>query len=171
MGLEEKPDPRGLAEGHKRLGVRFLNIREFNAAINEFLQALNLAPDDKDLCYFIASAYRAAGKLPQAIELLEKVREGRAKQLKADHPEMLSTLNNLASTYYSAGNLPRAIALYAQVRVAAEKRPGFVRVIDAVREDVDDGDALTRRRVAARLRRARGVKIEKPQSYRATEQQ
>src|SRR5262249_125088 len=55
MGVEEKPDPRGMAEVHKRLGVRYLNIREFRAAINEFLQALNLTPDDKDLYYFIGS--------------------------------------------------------------------------------------------------------------------
>src|SRR5262249_19559594 len=48
FGIEERPDPRGMAEVHKRLGVRYLNVREFRAAINEFLRALNLTPDDKD---------------------------------------------------------------------------------------------------------------------------
>jgi tetratricopeptide (TPR) repeat protein len=76
MGLEEKPDPRGLAEGHKRLGVRFLNIREFNAAINEFLQALNLTPDDKDLCYFIASAYHGMGLQAEAYDYYVRVDSG-----------------------------------------------------------------------------------------------
>jgi tetratricopeptide (TPR) repeat protein len=76
MGLEEKPDPRGLAEGHKRLGVRFLNIREFNAAINEFLQALNLTPDDKDLCYFIASAYHGMGRQAEAYDYYVRVDSG-----------------------------------------------------------------------------------------------
>src|SRR5262249_1750839 len=55
--------------------------------------------------------------------------------------------------------------------VAAEKRPGLVRVFDAMREDVDDGDAFTRNRGAARLRRARGMEIEKPQIPRPTGQQ
>jgi hypothetical protein len=50
--------------------------------------------------------------------------------------------------------------------VAAEKRPGFVRVIDAMREDADDGDASARHRGAARLRRAGGVEIEKPQGHK-----
>jgi tetratricopeptide (TPR) repeat protein len=76
MGLEEKPDPRGLAEAHRRLGVRYLNIREFNAAINEFLQALNLTPDDKDLCYFIGSAYHGMGRYADAYDYYMRVDSG-----------------------------------------------------------------------------------------------
>jgi tetratricopeptide (TPR) repeat protein len=75
-GIEEKPDPRGLAEIHKRLGVRYLNIREFRAAINEFLQALNLTPDDKDLYYFIGSSYHGLGYLPEAYDYYRRVDAG-----------------------------------------------------------------------------------------------
>lgn len=75
-GVEEKPDPRGLAEIHKRLGVRYLNIREFRAAINEFLQALNMAPDDKDLYYFIGSSYHGLGYLPEAYDYYRRVDAG-----------------------------------------------------------------------------------------------
>jgi tetratricopeptide (TPR) repeat protein len=75
-GIEEKPDPRGLAEIHKRLGVRYLNIREFRAAINEFLQALNMAPDDKDLYYFIGSSYHGLGYLPEAYDYYRRVDAG-----------------------------------------------------------------------------------------------
>jgi tetratricopeptide (TPR) repeat protein len=75
-GVEEKPDPRGMAEVHKRLGVRFLNIREFRAAINEFLQALNLTPEDKDLYYFIGSSYHGLNLQAEAYEYYRRVDSG-----------------------------------------------------------------------------------------------
>src|SRR5215470_14776869 len=75
-GVEEKPDPRGMAEVHKRLGVRFLNIREFRAAINEFLQALNLTPEDKDLYYFIGSSYHGMGLQAEAYDYYKRVDTG-----------------------------------------------------------------------------------------------
>ena len=76
IGIEEKPDPRGMAEIHKRLGVRYLNIREFRAAINEFLQALNMNPDDKDLYYFIGSSYHGLGLQPEAYDYYRRVDTG-----------------------------------------------------------------------------------------------
>lgn len=75
-GVEEKPDPRGMAEVHKRLGVRYLNIREFRAAINEFLQAMNLTPEDKDLCYFIGSSYHGLGLQAEAYDYYTRVDAG-----------------------------------------------------------------------------------------------
>ncbi|HEV2667886.1 MAG TPA: tetratricopeptide repeat protein, partial [Blastocatellia bacterium] len=75
-GVEEKPDPRGMAEVHKRLGVRYLNIREYRAAINEFLQARNLTPDDKDLYYFIGSSYHGLGLLADAFDYYSRVDAG-----------------------------------------------------------------------------------------------
>jgi tetratricopeptide (TPR) repeat protein len=76
VGVEEKPDPRGMAEVHKRLGVRFLNIREFRAAINEFLQALNLTPEDKDLYYFIGSSYHGLNLQAEAYDYYRRVDTG-----------------------------------------------------------------------------------------------
>src|SRR5262249_43136702 len=75
-GAEEKPDPRGMAEVHKRLGVRFLNIREFHAAINEFLQALNLTPEDKALYYFIGSSYHGLNLQAEAYDYYRRVDTG-----------------------------------------------------------------------------------------------
>jgi hypothetical protein len=75
-GVEEKPDPRGVAELHKRLGVRYLNIREFRAAINEFLQALNLTPEDKDLYYFIGSSYHGLNLQAEAYDYYRRVDTG-----------------------------------------------------------------------------------------------
>jgi tetratricopeptide (TPR) repeat protein len=76
LGIEEKPDPRAMAEVHKRLGVRYLNIREYRAAINEFLRALNLTPDDKDLYYFIGSSYHGLGLHAEAFDYYSRVDAG-----------------------------------------------------------------------------------------------
>lgn len=76
FGIEEKPDPRAMAEFHKRLGVRYLNIREYRAAINEFLRALNLTPDDKDLYYFIGSSYHGLDLQAEAYDYYRSVDAG-----------------------------------------------------------------------------------------------
>jgi tetratricopeptide (TPR) repeat protein len=73
---EEKPDPRGLADSHKKLGVRYLNVKMFRAAINEFLQAISLTPNDKDLYYFIGSSYHGLGQLADAYEYYKRVDSG-----------------------------------------------------------------------------------------------
>ncbi len=73
---EERPDPRGLADSHKKLGVRYLNVKMFRAAINEFLQAISLTPNDKDLYYFIGSSYHGLGQLADAYEYYKRVDGG-----------------------------------------------------------------------------------------------
>jgi tetratricopeptide (TPR) repeat protein len=73
---EERPDPRSVADLHKKLGVRYLNIREFRAAINEFLQALSLTPEDKDLYYFIGSSYHGLGQFAEAYDYYRRVDGG-----------------------------------------------------------------------------------------------
>lgn len=73
---EDKPDPRALSDTHKKLGVRYLNVREFRAAINEFLRALSLTPDDKDLYYFIGSSYHGLGQYAEAYDYYRRVDSG-----------------------------------------------------------------------------------------------
>jgi hypothetical protein len=65
-----------VADLHKKLGVRYLNIREFRAAINEFLQGLSLTPEDKDLYYFIGSSYHGLGQFPEAYDYYRRVDAG-----------------------------------------------------------------------------------------------
>ena len=56
--------------------MRYLNIREYRAAINEFLRALNLTPDDKDLYYFIGSSYHGLGLEAEAYDYYRRVDAG-----------------------------------------------------------------------------------------------
>lgn len=74
---EEKPaDPRALADPHKKLGMRYFNIREYHAAINAFLAALRLTPGDKDLYYLLGSSYHGLGQQAQAYEYYRRVDSG-----------------------------------------------------------------------------------------------
>jgi len=73
---EEKPDPRIAADSHKYLGMRYYNIRQFQAAINEFLRALSLTPDDKDLYYLIGSSYHGLGLYADAYNYYKRVDTG-----------------------------------------------------------------------------------------------
>ena len=75
----------------------------------------------------ITKAYVSAGRLSEAIALLEQVITD-CVLLGEDHPNTLSIRNNLAGAYESAGRLTEAITLYEQVlpdsiRVLGEDHP------------------------------------------------
>ncbi len=75
-------------------------------------------PDTLKTLIDLASAYRAAGRLPDAIALLERVRDTSIAQLGPDHRGTLNALNDLASAYQAVGRLPDAISLFERVRDA-----------------------------------------------------
>src|SRR5262249_23928973 len=70
----------------------------------------------------LAMAYWTAGRLAEAIELLEKVRDGYARKLEPDHPKALDTLDNLAGAYWADGRTSEAIALRQRALLAARKK-------------------------------------------------
>ena len=69
-------------------------------------------------------AYVVAGRLPEAIALLKRVRDARIARLGPDHPDTLATLYDLALAYQSAGEVTEAIAQYERVRDARIARLG-----------------------------------------------
>ena len=76
----------------------------------------------------IASAYVSTGRLSEAIALLEQLLTDSIRVLGEDHPNTLTSRNNLAGAYESAGRLTEAITLYEQlltdcVRVLGEDHP------------------------------------------------
>ena len=74
---EESPDPRLVAETRKKLGLRYLYIKEYRAALKEFLPIVQVTPDDKDdLYYFIGSAYFGLGDQAQAYYYYRRVNGG-----------------------------------------------------------------------------------------------
>ncbi len=73
---EEKPDPSVAADSHKKLGLRYFNVRQYRAAINEFLSALRLTPEDKDVYYFLGSSYYGLGEYALAHDYYKRVDSG-----------------------------------------------------------------------------------------------
>ena len=90
-----------------------------------------LGPDHPDTLASrtnLAGAYESAGRLTEAITLLEQVLPDRIRVLGEDHPDTLTSRNNLAGAYYAAGRLTEAITLFEQVlpdriRVLGEDHP------------------------------------------------
>ena len=82
----------------------------------------------------IASAYHAAGRLTEAITLCEQVLTDSIRVLDENHPNTLTSRNNLANAHQEAGRLIEAITLYEQVL------PDRIRVLDE-----DHPDTLTSR--------------------------
>ncbi len=72
----------------------------------------------------LAVTYAAVGRLPEAIALLERMRDTKIARLGPDHPDTLVTLAQLAGAYVAAGKLPQVIALYELVRVTQIARLG-----------------------------------------------
>ncbi len=72
----------------------------------------------------LASTYIAAGRLPEAIALLEHVRNAVTARVGPEHADTLVTLNNLAGAYRNARRFPEAIALYERVRDVRVARLG-----------------------------------------------
>jgi hypothetical protein len=72
----------------------------------------------------LGNTLRELGSYPTAIALLEKARLTRQRELGANHPDTLTTLNNLALAYQASGKLPEAIKLFEQVRDAAVAKLG-----------------------------------------------
>ncbi len=60
----------------------------------------------------LAGAYQDAGKLDQALPLLEETLKLRKAKLGPEHPDTLNSMNNLASLFWSMKDLDRSIPLF-----------------------------------------------------------
>jgi eukaryotic-like serine/threonine-protein kinase len=130
------------AEGSEKLASdRLVQVEAEKKKVEEEKRAALATVDS------LASAYLTAGKLPQAIELFEQVRDARIKKLGADDPDTLGTISNLAAAYLTAGKLPQAIKLYEQVRDAVVKKNGAnqpERMADAIERLIGLAKAMNR---------------------------
>jgi serine/threonine protein kinase/Tfp pilus assembly protein PilF len=91
-------------------------LRELlDRAAEKLKQRENLAPEiEARLCNVIGNSYRLNGDAAIGIPFLERALKLRREQFGTDHPDTLSSMNNLASGYYDAGQLEQALPLYEQ---------------------------------------------------------
>ena len=65
--------------------------------------------------------YRDAGKLDQALPLFEETLKLTKAKLGPDHPDTLTSMNNLAAGYRDAGKLDLALPLFEETLRSCRK--------------------------------------------------
>jgi tetratricopeptide (TPR) repeat protein len=92
--------PAGLsAEQHFALGLMFASGGAYPRAVSHFQETLQLEPTSRSATYNLALAYRGAGNLKAAIDLLENAVE---KQPNAELYDLLASLEEEAGLYVQA---------------------------------------------------------------------
>ena len=82
------------------------------------------APDTMRSRNDLARAYREAGRVADAVPLVERTLAARERQFGADHPSTLASRNNLASAYRATGRPAEAIPLFEKNVAACERLLG-----------------------------------------------
>jgi tetratricopeptide (TPR) repeat protein len=72
----------------------------------------------------LATAYQAAGRKTEALELLEQTLELRRAKFGFEHPDTLLSMNNVAFAYNSAGRMAEALPLYEQALELTRRQLG-----------------------------------------------
>jgi tetratricopeptide (TPR) repeat protein len=81
-------------------------------------------PDTLNARNSLATAYAAAGRAADAIELFERTLAGREQVLGPDDPDTMRSQNDLARAYREAGRVADAVPLIEQILAARERLSG-----------------------------------------------
>jgi serine/threonine protein kinase len=103
-----------ILEHRGRRGAETLKMAEEAARGLEGTLGLD-HPDTLATLNNLAGTYKVGGKVPEAIALLERVRDAQSAKLGPDHPQTLVTLHNLATANLAAGTSQEAMALLERV--------------------------------------------------------
>ena len=83
----------------------------------------------------LAYAYQDAGRLDDAIPLLEQTLEDRTRILGTNHPSTLTSRNNLASAYRAAGRTEEAEVLFETPSGSDDEQDGTEEDLDQEASD------------------------------------
>ena len=126
LDSERKRDPQS-ADAHKYQGFLAHILWHRGRTDAEVLEMAGtavkglertLGPDDPNTLSAInnlALAYEGAGRLPEAIALLERVRDVSIAKLGPDHVDTLTALANLAAFYARAKQIDRSVSLFEEL--------------------------------------------------------
>jgi tetratricopeptide (TPR) repeat protein len=109
------------------LGVNYKDtgrLKEAISLLEEAHQAAKRFPTllwvDGQLC----DAYEKAGRLPEGIALLERLRDAQIAKFGPDHPDTLTTLQNLAAAYWRAKQLDKSVPQFEDLLKRREAKLG-----------------------------------------------
>ncbi len=117
-GIRKLP---GNAILHHALGLSLVRQKNLESALQSLQQAHELAPNDTRYAYVYAVALQSAGKLPQAIGILE--------QMLSINPADLDVLFALVTFNRDAGNMEQALVYAKKLQVLAPGNPAIERLI------------------------------------------
>jgi eukaryotic-like serine/threonine-protein kinase len=104
-----------LGETYYYLGDPDQSFRQFERAYALRRQALGPEhPDTQKTADDLAHIHMDAGRLPEALALLEETWKRRNSRFGPDHPYTLTSRNNLAVAYQAAGRVADALPLYEE---------------------------------------------------------
>ncbi len=99
--------PKQQSEASRNLGEAYYAQGDYTAALNEFLKAAKLYPDDPYLQNDLGLTYMMKGKMDLAVECFKK-----AVVL---NPEYAPARNNLGTAYLAKGEWDAAIAIFKEI--------------------------------------------------------
>ncbi|MCI0459831.1 MAG: tetratricopeptide repeat protein, partial [Gemmataceae bacterium] len=149
--IKLEPDDAG---AYVALGDALLRQKKPDEAINAYRQALKaLGPDHPEAANIqsqLASVYQSRGNLPEAIRLLEQIRDQRRAKFGPNHAATLASMNNLAVVYWRNKQLDRAIPLMEETVRLKRANPS----LDDAETRTSIGNLGVMYREAGRLREA-----------------
>ena len=129
--LEGAPQPELVYEVAREWGDLALSLGEFDEARHAYqdiaLPTARLHHTAREVLAMkkaLATVATEAGDFGGAIEILKDAAEESGRLLGADHPDTLTSRNNLALAYYAAGRLNDAIPLFEETLTTQEELLG-----------------------------------------------
>lgn len=129
---EEKKKEKEHAKTAYDLGnVYFIELK-FPEALQSYLDAVRLAPDNSSYLNEVGYTYYILAKYDSAIEYLEKALQSDLKTFREDHPNVAIRWNNLGLAWNNKGEYDRAIeyyekALQSDLKTFGEDHPNVAR--------------------------------------------
>jgi len=149
------------AELMETLGCAYRGVGEFETAVAHLQRAVALhlrhgGPDDRGTIrarHLLAGAYKAAGRLTEAVRLYEEGRDAWVGVLGPEHDLTLIALSDLATAYVRIAKLEEAIRIFEQVRDVQLRRfgPDHAETLGTLSNLAVAYDAAGRREEAVRL--------------------
>jgi tetratricopeptide (TPR) repeat protein len=136
--------PTPSASDHAAQGNAYYDQGQFEEAVAEFEEALQLDPDDAETHYNLGLAYKALGKVDEAIgEYQEAIRLD---------PDLAEAHNGLGNAYSDQGRLDAAIAEYEEaIRLDPDLSDAHFNLGHALMDQGEYEKALTAYQEAIRL--------------------
>ena len=112
---EEKEKEREHAKTAYNLGNVYFIELDFQKALDAYLDAVRLAPDNSTYLNEAGSTFDTLAQYDKAIEYYEKALKSDLKTLGEDHPNVAIRWNNLGAAWNAKGEYDKAIEYYEKV--------------------------------------------------------